>query len=116
MDNLADDQAEQVTNSVASARIRIALHEVRVPRGAPVKIISDEVSADGIRRITRQHGPIPIDPDIREAIVLLHRTMNDKRVPMDDRLEAAKTIAPYFHPTFEIIQIDMRTSGQEKAS
>lgn len=96
--------------------VRIALDEISVPGAVPVKIISDEVGDDGVRRITRQHGPIPIHPGICEYIKLLHRTMNDERALWEDRFEAARTIAPYFHPTFEVIQIHTSKAEQGIAS
>jgi hypothetical protein len=72
----------------------------------PVKIISDKVEANGVRRITRQHGPMPIHSGNREALDLLHRTMVEERASLEDRLEAPRTLAPYFHPTMEIIEIN----------
>ena len=92
-----------------SARIeRLAIGEgdaMATPEAVPVEIISDKVEADGVRRVTRQHGPIPIHSGNREAIELLHRTMVDGQASIEDRLEAARTLAPYFHPTMEIIEI-----------
>jgi len=49
---------------------------------------------------------MPIHSGNREALDLLHRTMVEERASLEDRLEAPRTLAPYFHPTMEIIEIN----------
>jgi hypothetical protein len=76
--------------------------------GLPVRIVADKIGKDGVRRIKRQLGPLPIAPSDEPRIRRLLRTMRNERSPLEARLQAARTLAPYFHAQFEITDIRLR--------
>jgi hypothetical protein len=78
--------------------------------GLPVRIVSEEIGEDGVRRIKRQLGPLPIAPGDEPRIRWLLRTMRNERSPVEARCQAAVTLAPYFHPQFDIIEVRLRVT------
>ena len=56
-------------------------------------------------RIHLQHGPNPILPGEEDRLAELQRVLQDEARPFEERMEAARILAPYWHPRYETVEL-----------